>query len=307
MRSAFFAERWLPREARLPDEEDALEKLGILDTHSHFQAARFDADRERLCREARGAGVESMLLCSAGPDDWANTAQFAHAHGFAYGLGIHPLFIADVVPEDLHALREAAARAKEEDPFFIAVGEIGLDGGKSGFSQNKAEAIFAEILKIARDFQLPVSLHVRKSASKVLKHLRRCRPAGGVVHAFNGSDAERRAFLELGLKLGFGGSAAYEGSVRIRRHLSELSSDEWVAETDSPDMPSGARRAWAAAAGIDPLAEPADIRVTLAAAASLRGLDLGKAAAECRRNALAAFPRWRALLARSDAFAKRID
>ena len=66
----------------------------------------------------------------------------------------------------------------------------------------RQEHFFREQLRIAARLDLPCSIHVRKSASRLLYHLRRIRVTG-VVHAFNGSDAERDAFLALGLKLGF--------------------------------------------------------------------------------------------------------
>ena len=138
----------------------------------------------------------------------------------------------------------------------------------------------------AAKLALPVSVHVRKTASRVLKYLRRHQGVTGVIHAFNGSDVEREAFLALGFRLGFGGAATYEGSRRIRRHLAEVPDWAWVLETDAPDMPSSARRDRG-----ELRTEPADLVEYGRLAAALRGISLEEAARQGTDNARAAFPR----------------
>ena len=68
---------------------------------------------------------------------------------------------------------------------------------------------------IARDLVLPLSIHVRRTASKTLGLLRRVygspgktgfQPVRGAVHAVNGSDASREALLAFGLVLGLDGA-----------------------------------------------------------------------------------------------------
>ena len=291
--------------------DEAKQSGGFIDTHSHFQLLHLlDPDNgarrqaEALDR-ARRAGVESMLLAPGAPSDWTPTRAFAHAHGLGYLLGVHPLYVSTVGPRDLERLR-SEVEASLDDPFFIGIGEIGLDGWVPGQDQVHAEAVFADCLRIARDFSLPVSLHARKSVSRLFYHLRRVLPAGGAVHAFNGSEVERDRFLAMGFRLGFGGAATYDGSRRIRKHLADLPCDAWVLETDAPDMPTSRRRD-AHARGEAPLeTEPADILETAAVAAELRGLTLEEVAAYSRQNALDAFPRLTQLLERSDAFAHRV-
>lgn len=294
-------------ELRKPTEGDRTLRPGFIDTHSHFQLLdRLDpiqgAERQRRqLLAAREAGIDAMLLAPGAPEDWTPTQRFARMHGLGYFLGIHPLYVSQVNERDVAALRKAV-EASLDDPFFIGIGEIGLDGFVPGQNQAHAEAIFAACLRIARDYALPVSLHARKSVSRVLYYLRRIPPAGGAVHAFNGSAVERDRFLEMGLSLGFGGAATYAGSRRIRAHLAAVPDNAWVLETDAPDMPTSRRRD-AHARGEAPLeTEPADILEAAAAAAVLRGLSLEAVAAQSSRNACAAFPRLASLLSRPDAF-----
>lgn len=267
-----------------------MRRPGFIDTHSHFQLAFGTSEGERQRTAAELAGIESMVLCPGDIAGLALAKEAAHVWGCAYMLGIHPLAVPDVKPGDLAALRRAAADSID-DPRFIGIGEVGLDGLVPGVDQAKAESVFIECLKIARDFGLPLSMHARKSVSRLLYCFGRVAPPGGVVHAFNGSDAERDAFLKRGLKLGFGGACTYAGSRRIRRHLAEISENAWVLETDAPDMPSSMRRE-RHAAGLCPLkTEPSDLLEVAQAAAELRGISVEAVAAISRTNAVSAFPR----------------
>lgn len=256
---------------------------GLIDTHSHLQASAFDDDLAERVAEARRAGVADIVVCAGSRADWAKTARVARTFDLSYMLGIHPLYVPQSSEEDLEALDTALADAID-DPHFVGVGEIGLEGLVMPVDARQ-EVFFVGQLKLARRYDLPVSMHLRKSASRLLYHLRR-HPVRGVVHAFNGSDAEREAFLKLGLMLGFGGAATYEGSLRIRRHLAEVPSDRWVLETDAPDMPSSRRRESGCLR-----TEPADLIGTVALAARLRGISPEEAAETSRHNALEAFPR----------------
>jgi TatD DNase family protein len=139
----------------------------------------------------------------------------------------------------LQTLREAVTRALD-DARFVAIGEIGLDFFVPDLClsplREKQEHFYVEQLKIAREFDLPVLLHVRRAQDTILKYLRRITVRGGIAHAFNGSFQQAQAFIGLGFKLGFGGTMTYTRSLQIRRLASELPLDAIVLETDAPDI-----------------------------------------------------------------------
>ena len=100
----------------------------------------------------------------------------------------------------------------------MAVGEIGLDLFVPELcvspSRERQEYFYREQLKLAKKFGLPVILHVRRSADRLLKHLRDLSRDGhrwtGIAHAFNGSEVQAHEFIKLGFKLGFGGAVTFE-------------------------------------------------------------------------------------------------
>ena len=113
---------------------------------------------------------------------------------------------------EARVLRERVQRALG-DPRFVAIGEIGLDFFIPELTtaplRAKQEFFYSEQLKIAREFDLPVILHVRRSQDTLLKYLRRIHVRGGIAHAFNGSQQQAQAFIDLGFVLGFGGAMTF--------------------------------------------------------------------------------------------------
>jgi TatD DNase family protein len=150
-------------------------------------------------------------------------------------------------------------------------------------------------LALARRFDLPVILHVRRSADSLLAQLRRTPVRGGIAHAFNGSEQQALAFVALGFKLGFGGAMTFERALQLRRLATVLPLEAIVLETDSPDIPpqwlyvTAAERA--ARPGAQAPNEPAQLPRIACTLADLRGLPLEAIAAATTANAFAALPR----------------
>ncbi len=211
-----------------------------IDTHCHLDAAEFGGRQAQLVAQAAAEGVSRIVVPAVALSNFDAVAGLSAADArCVHALGIHPLYVAEAREDDLAQLRAAVARAMP-DPRFVAIGEIGLDFFvpelRDGPLRDKQEFFFAEQLKIARDFGLPVLLHVRRAQDVVLKHLRRVGVTGGIAHAFNGSFQQAQRFVELGFRLGFGGAMTYPRALQIRRLASQLPLEAIVLETDAPDI-----------------------------------------------------------------------
>ena len=208
-----------------------------IDTHCHLDAAEFAADRDDLVRSARTIGVSGMLIPAIGPGNFAAVRDCcARYPGCHPAYGIHPLFLDQAGEAGIVLLRQWLDRELPGDIPPVAVGEIGLDFFAPGFDAVRQEHFFVQQLKMARDLDLPVVLHIRRAADQVLKCLRRVGVKGGFAHAFNGSRQQAERFIRLGFKLGFGGAMTYPGSLRIRELAIQLPLDSIVLETDAPDI-----------------------------------------------------------------------
>lgn len=273
-----------------------------IDTHCHLDefavhggAAHADAERARAAR----AGVVHCVLPAVELANLQAVRAMAHRHGDSYALGIHPLYTPRASDGDLQALERMLEQCLP-DPRLVAVGEIGLDFFVPGLDAARQERFYRAQLQLARRFDLPVILHVRRSADRLLKGLRELPVRGGIAHAFNGSLQQARAFIAMGFKLGFGGAVTYERALQLRRLAAGLPLDALVLETDAPDIPPHWLYVTAAerAAGAAPARNsPAELPRIAAVVAGLRGIETGELARASRDNACAALPRLRALLA----------
>jgi TatD DNase family protein len=272
-----------------------------IDTHCHLDAAEFAADRAAMRARAATAGVGLCVLPAVGVVNFAAVRELAHQFGDSYALGIHPLCVRQAQDGDL-ALLDAELALRRADPRLVAVGEIGLDFFVPELTQSplreRQEFFYREQLKLARKHGLPVILHVRRSADRLLKHLRELAPGGeswkGIAHAFNGSQQQAGEFIKLGLKLGFGGAVSFDRALQLRRLAAELPLSALVMETDAPDIPphwlyrTAEERADGRGQGRN---EPAELPRIAAVVAQLRGMTADALAQATTANALAALPK----------------
>ncbi len=271
-----------------------------IDTHCHLDAPEFQADRDAVSARAQQAQVSIVVVPAVWPQGFAAAEQAALAARGAYALGTHPMWLEAAGPAAAQALAQALPQAVQ-DPRCVAIGEIGLDFFVPGLDRQRQLALFEAQLRLARQYQLPVLLHVRKSVDAVLALLRRIRVPGGIAHAFNGSLQQAQAFMELGFKLGFGGAMTFERALHLRRLAAALPEHAIVLETDAPDIPPQwlyRRAAERVAGGADPSSrnEPAQLPAIAATLAELRGWSLAQTAAITSANACAVLPRLPALL-----------
>jgi TatD DNase family protein len=265
--------------------------MSWIDTHCHLDAAEFDADRAAVVARALAAGVSRVVLPAVHAANFDVVRNLAHAHGFVYALGIHPLYVGHASDADLDLLQQAL-RAHAADPRLVAVGEIGLDHFVPGLDRARQQHFYLAQLKLARDAGLPVVLHVRRSADLLLQGLRRIDVRGGIAHAFNGSMVQAGQFIGRGFKLGFGGAMTFERARQIRHLAGNVPDEAIVLETDAPDIPpqwlyrSVAQRA----AGEVARNEPAELPRIAQSLAGLRGWSLQQAADTTAANAVAVLP-----------------
>jgi TatD DNase family protein len=275
-----------------------------IDTHAHLDAPEFGTDgaQGRAMRAlARERGVHGCVVPSVCPANFGAVRQWAHAHGDAYALGIHPLWVPHTSDADLQALDDELA-LRRADPRLVAVGEIGLDFFvpalcEPAMRQRQIDVYRAQ-LRLARKHGLPVILHVRRSADVLLKHLREL-PVGGIAHAFNGSEQQARHFIDRGFVLGFGGAMTFEPAHQLRRLAADLPLDALVLETDAPDIPpqwlyvTAAQRAAGQAQAVN---SPAELPRIAQVLADLRGIPTQELARATSANAQRVLPRLAALL-----------
>jgi TatD DNase family protein len=247
--------------------------LDLIDSHSHLDAAEFDADRPAVLRRAREAGVDRQIVPAVAFATFTGLRdQCAAEFGIYPAYGLHPMYLAAHKPGHLE---ELARWIEHERP--VAVGECGLDFFVPDLDAQMQRLYFRRQLEIAQDSSLPVILHARRALEEVIATIRQIGHLRGVVHSFSGSAEQARQLWKYGFLIGLGGPLSYPRARRLREIAATMPLEFLLLETDSPDQPlhghQGKRN------------EPALLAEVCACVAQLRGVDPQEIAAATTANA----------------------
>ena len=217
--------------------------MQLFDTHTHFDVADFDHDRQHLAVQAKQVGVEALVLIGfiesrfdeliqthQQLQDWENVPQSYLAPG------LHPFYIEQHQQAHLQRLEQVL---KQHD--CVAIGEIGLDTflkqHKRPDSFAKQQHYFNAQLELATHYQKPVLLHIRKAHAEALAILKAQKfKLGGIAHAFSGGVEEAKALVKLGFKIGVTGQITNPNAKKLHQVVQAIGAERLVIETDCPDM-----------------------------------------------------------------------
>lgn len=208
----------------------------FIDTHCHFDFPPFAADEVASLARAAQAGVGRIIVPAISAERFSRVLALAAQHEALYAaLGMHPIVIEEHTDEGLAQLEALMA---QRPPKLVAVGEIGLDLYRDDPQFDRQQALLEAQLRLAKRYDLPVILHSRRTHDKLAMHLKRIDvPRRGVVHGFAGSLQQAQRFIELGYKIGVGGTITYPRASKTRDVMAQLPLTSLLLETDAPDMP----------------------------------------------------------------------
>ncbi len=204
----------------------------IFDSHSHYDNARFDEDRETLLSSLPSKGVGLLLSAGSCMQSSRLNSELSKKFPFVFAsAGIHPI---DCVNQTEPYLDELRAMF-EDNKKLVAVGEIGLDYHYDNSPPELQKKFLCEQLTLARELDKPVILHSREATADMLAILKEYRPKG-VVHCFSGSVETAREILDLGLYIGFTGVVTFANSQKAKKSAEFVPLDRLLIETDCPYM-----------------------------------------------------------------------
>ena len=203
------------------------------DTHAHYDAEQFDADRDQVLAALAEAGVE--LAVDPGCDLTSSRAALALAERYPFlyaAVGYHPENCAPYREEDLDTLRDMARQAK-----CVAIGEIGLDYyWAENPPRELQQRVFRDQLALAGELDLPVIVHDREAHGDSLAIVKEFPRVRGVFHCFSGSAEMARELVGLGWMISFTGVLTYKNARRALEAAAAVPLDRLMIETDSPYM-----------------------------------------------------------------------
>ncbi len=204
----------------------------LVDSHTHLDTSRFNADRESVIQAAVAGGVTRMV--DPGCDLASSYAAIALAKAYPgvvfAGVGVHPHDATTYNDEVERHFRELA-----RDSTVVAIGEFGLDYYRMLSPREVQRAVFCAHLELARAYGLPCIIHVRDAHDDVMELLRaHGRGLRGVFHCFSGDVAQAEQYLAYeGFMISFAGPLTRQGNAlpEVAR-MAPL--DRVLVETDSP-------------------------------------------------------------------------
>lgn len=238
----------------------------MIDSHCHLT---------RVSPEASAHTVNELLsdltaVVSVGTsvDDGVATLALADSEPRVFvALGIHPNEASDaLVPETRAAIERLA-----QHPKVVAIGETGFDDHWQDETLATQQQAFEWHADLARRLGKPLVLHVRDrqggsdASNTAARAITEAGHPQGVLHCCNGDANLYSAALELGWYVSFAGNLTYKSAVAIREVAALAPLDRLVVETDSPylaPVPHRGKRN-----------VPANVRLTAARLAEVRGVD----------------------------------
>lgn len=239
----------------------------MIDTHCHMQFKAYDADRDAVLAVCRDHQV-IMNVVGTQQDTSKKAVDLASMHDNIYAtIGLHP------IQEHVVAVEEEGtsfiSRGELFDmayydtlamhPKVIAVGETGLDKYHIPKDSSVEEIlatqtnIFLQHVALAHKYHLPLVMHVRDAHAEMIALLQQTKQTfpniTGVIHCFTGNWEQAKAYLEMGLYLGFTGVITFSPKKtdplpqeELLNVVKQIPINRMLVETDAPYLAPQAYR-----------------------------------------------------------------
>ncbi len=252
-----------------------------LDSHCHVTADAFAEDRVEVMARAEADGVATMIAVGAGYGVEHNrrAVELAARDPRVFAtVGVHPHDADQLNDAGRPKLREWLAA-----PRVVAVGECGLDYFYENSPRQVQREVFAEQVSLARELDLPVSLHVRDRESAAYEEMLDIWQAcgrgevEGVLHCYTHDLPFARRALDRRLWISFSGILTFKRDRGLRNVAADLPLERLLVETDAPLLaPEGHR---------GKRNEPAHVAVVGRVLADVKGLPAEEIAERTADNA----------------------
>ena len=247
----------------------------IFDSHTHLNAEQFNEDIPETIARANELGVTEMAIVGFDYPTIEKSLALSQEYEHLYSIiGWHPT---EAGSYDRQA--EQYIEERLELPKVVTYGEIGLDYYWMEDPKDVQEKVFRRQIAIAREHQLPISIHNRDATEDTYRILKeeKVQNIGGIMHSFGGDSEWAKRFLDLGMHLSFSGVVTFKKALEVQEAAKIVPLDRLLVETDAPylaPVPYRGKRN-----------EPGYTRYVVEKIAELRELTVEEVAKQTRDNA----------------------
>ena len=235
--------------------------MQFTDSHCHLDFSAFEANLPQLLQQCKTDNIHRIIVPAVNPKHWPRVISLTEKItpiNITCSLGIHPWFIIeqdvnsppnyDVAFQELKLKQALLDNHNSHKNRIVAIGECGIDvckaktstANEDEFNKNiKLQQNFFEMqLSIAKENNLPIIIHHCQSHALILPLLKHYKlENAGVIHAFSGSYQQAKDYVNLGFKLGVGGTITYPRAKKTIDAIKRLPLSSLLLETDAPSMP----------------------------------------------------------------------
>lgn len=239
--------------------------MQFTDSHCHLDFPEFHTSIAELLLQCQAKNIHRLIVPSVNPKHWQRVLSLAEKQSttidISCSLGIHPWFVIlqdhqcpsspqnyDLTFQEQQLKQAISINSENNRNKIVAIGECGIDVFKAKkntpneqvFNENikLQQNFFAMQLNIAKQNNLPVIVHHCQSHPLILPLLKQYKlEKAGVIHAFSGSYQQAKDYIDLGFKLGIGGTITYPRAKKTINAIKRLPLSSLLLETDAPAMP----------------------------------------------------------------------
>jgi len=236
--------------------------MQFTDSHCHLDFTEFTPSLPQLLQQCWQQKIKRIIIPSVYPEHWHRVLALSENNAISIepsvtikaSLGIHPwfvivdeLFVQAKQPLDFYQ-QQLTELVTNNRANIIAIGECGIDVFKAKKNSNSPQALsdnlalqqslFTMQLTLANNENLPVIIHHCQSHHLLMPLLKKASlTKAGVIHAFSGNYQQAKAYLDLGFKLGIGGTITYPRAKKTLDAIKRVPLSSLLLETDAPSMP----------------------------------------------------------------------
>jgi TatD DNase family protein len=204
----------------------------LVDTHTHLYLDDYDTDWRQVVDSAIESGVKYMLLPRIDSETFEDQKKLSELYpdNCLSMVGLHPTSVNADYEKELEIIEKELQSAK-----YIAIGEIGMDLYWDKTFEEQQTLSFRKQLQWAKEFKLPVSIHMRDSFDEIYRIVKEenTESLTGIFHCFTGTPEESEKIIELGFKMGLGGILTFKNA-GLAEVVKNIPMEHLVLETDAP-------------------------------------------------------------------------
>lgn len=236
------------------------------DSHIHLTMEPLSSSIEGIVKTFKDAGGKYILTQGTEQSDWERNINIGKAYPSTIqcAIGIHPtrfeelsiLKGKDIYDTYTKEMQKYEEFFRQHIDWISAIGECGLDYYQfdlnTTYTDDHKEDLkeiqkiaFRRQLQLAKEFNLPVSIHARESNEDeecIRDTLRIVAEEGngmlrGSFHSYTGSIKHLEEIIDIGFHVGFNAIITYKSGEDVREILKKTPIERILFETDGPFLP----------------------------------------------------------------------